>query len=124
MRTRLRVLMTEAVHLVAIAVGAIAALVAYEAGKRGGHEVITVVLAVGGLGALGVGIATLLDPMGYVSNLPRTSSDRLLQASLSDPESLRIDDVLYASGVVLIGAAVLLAFVCTWAGVPPVDPFR
>ena len=126
---RLRVLLTAAPRFVAIVVAvglaasAVAAVVAYEAGKRGGHEVVTVVIAVGAVGAAGVGLATLLDPMGVAAELPQGRLGSLLNVSLSDPESLRIDDILYASGVLLIGTAVLLGFVFTWAGVPPANPF-
>jgi hypothetical protein len=36
---------------------------------------------------------------------------------------LRRDDVLYAGGVLPLLLAVLFGYLCTWLGVPPVNPF-
>jgi len=73
------------------------------------------VIALGVVGALGVGIATLLDPMGLRANVWR-GGGWPGSPGPSDPETassiMRTDDILYAGGVLLIGAAVLLAFAC------------
>ena len=143
MGRRLHSLFTEAWHLVllvaaaGLCVAGIAALIAFAAGKRGGHEVITVVIAVGVIGVVTVFVGTFIDPMSSLTLL--TGSRHSWQSVAKQSELLREeehglppevaaefrrDDLLYAGGVLLIGFAVLLAYACTWAGVPPANPLH
>jgi hypothetical protein len=88
---RVHSLLTEAWHLVllvaavGLAVAGIAALIGLAAGKRGGHEVVTVVIAVGVVGILGVFIAAMVDPMGFGADTRRWAggvSEAAYQADL------------------------------------------
>jgi hypothetical protein len=38
-------------------------------------------------------------------------------------QQFRRDDVLYAGGVLLIGLAFLIGYICAQAGVPPTNPY-
>jgi len=128
------VLLVAAVGLVA---AGIAGLIGLAAGKRGGHEVVTIVIAVGVIGVLSVFIATLLDPMGFAADVPRFGGGGIYEARsqaelIHEQEAglpteretqLRRDDVLYGGGVLLVGLAVLIGYAFTWAGTPPANPF-
>jgi hypothetical protein len=139
---RVHSLLTEALHLVllvaavGLAIAGIAGLIGLAAGKRGGHEVLTIVIAVGAVGILGVFIATMVDPMGFGADTRRWSggvSEAAYQADLIHEQAagrpterekqFRRDDVLYGGGVLLICLAVLIAYAFTWAGTPPANPF-
>jgi len=130
---RLRLLVTQAAPSVGLAVlvglmcAGVVWLVALGAGVRGPHEVRTLVIAlvvVGGLAILG---AAIVDPMGYEGGTPLTfgrgmrfpsagwKSGSLTAGPSPDIGSdwaagrlMRVDDVSYAAGVILIGIAVLL----------------
>ena len=142
MGRRVHSLLTEAWHFVllvaavGLAVAGIAALIGLADGERGGHEVVTIVIALGVVGILSVFLATLLDPMGFSADSRRYGYWVAVQEEQADliheqeagllpkrkAQFLR-DDVLYAGGVLLIGLAVLIGFVGRWAGVPPANPF-
>jgi len=135
---RIRVLATEAAHwvglavLVGLAIAGVASLVALGAGARGTHEVRTLVIAlvaVGGVAILGAAIA---DPMAYEGGtaftfgrgmiFPRTGwkAGSLFAGPspniASNPAAgrlMRVDDVVYAAGVILIGIGALLHYVAT-----------
>jgi amino acid transporter len=140
---RLHSLLTEGWHfillvaVVGLAVAAIAGLIGLAAGKQGGHEVVTVVIAVGVTGIVCIFLATVLDPMGFSANnvLSRGGGYPVAaaQAELIHEEEtglpaarkkqFRRDDVLYGGGVLLVGLAVLIGYLSTWAGTPPANPF-
>jgi hypothetical protein len=140
---RVHSLLTEAWHFVllvaavGLAVAGIAGLIGLADGKRGGHEVVTIVIAVGVIGILSVFIATLVDPMGFAAAMPRFGGGGIYEARsqaelIHDKEAgrpterdtqFRRDDVLYGGGVLLVGLAVLIAYAFTWAGTPPANPF-
>lgn len=138
MGRRLHSLLTEAWHVVllvaaaGLVVAGVAALIGLAVGEREGHEVVTVVIALGMAGIVSVLLATILDPMGVSADIP-TYGALAAQGELIHEEEtglpperkkqFRRDDVLYGGGVLLIGLAVLVAFVCKWAGVPPAYPF-
>jgi hypothetical protein len=137
---RLHALVTEAWHLVlcvvaaGLAIGGLAALASYAAGRRGGDLVLTVVLVVGLAGAVAVFVGVFSDPMSHQTIIPQTPRGARKQAGLLheeehglDPasaESFRTDDLFYAGGVLLIGFAVLIGYMCAWAGHPPANPFH
>ena len=143
MGRRVHSLLTGAWHFVllvaavGLAAAGIAGLIGLAAGKRGGHEVVTIVIAVGVIGVLSVFIATLLDPMGFAADVPRFGGGGIYevrsQAELIHEQEaglpteretqLRRDDVLYGGGVLLVGLAVLIGYAFTWAGTPPANPF-
>jgi len=140
---RVHSLLTGAWHFVllvaavGLAAAGIAGLIGLAAGKRGGHEVVTIVIAVGVIGVLSVFIATLLDPMGFAADVPRFGGGGIYEARsqaelIHEQEAglpteretqLRRDDVLYGGGVLLVGLAVLIGYAFTWAGTPPANPF-
>jgi hypothetical protein len=135
---RVHSLLTEAWHFVllvaatGLAVSGIAALLDLAAGKRGGHEVVTVVIALVVVGLASVGIGVALDPMGFGAYAGGSRSPAVQAGIFNDErfglpprvkKEFRRDDVLYAGGVMLIGLAVLVGYACTWAGVPPTNPF-
>jgi hypothetical protein len=140
---RVHSLLTGAWHFVllvaavGLAAAGIAGLIGLAAGKRGGHEVVTIVIAVGAIGILSVFIATLLDPMGFAADMPRFGGGGIYEARsqaelIHEQEAglpaeretqLRRDDVLYGGGVLLVGLAVLIGYAFTWAGTPPANPF-
>jgi len=140
---RVHSLLTGAWHFVllvaavGLAAAGIAGLIGLAAGKRGGHEVVTIVIAVGVIGVLSVFIATLLDPMGFAADVPRFGGGGIYEARsqaelIHEQEAglpteretqLRRDDVLYGGGVLLVGLAVLIGYAFTWAGTPPTNPF-
>jgi hypothetical protein len=148
MRQRIRTLVTEAWHLVllvaagGLCVSGVAALVGFLVGKRGGHEVLTVVIAVGAVGLVVLFTGVFSDPMspslrgivagrgmGAVGIGPSARSSMLLhdeEDGLTSAEQARFrqDDMLYAGGVLLIGLGVLIGYACSWAGVPPASPFH
>jgi hypothetical protein len=131
-------LVTEGRHFVALITGTglvvagVAALIGLADGQRGGYEVVAFVTTVGVVGILSVFLGTCLDPMGFPGGyLGRAASPavreelRREQPTGRRPErkkQLRQDDILYGGGVLLIGLAVLIGYVCTWAGVPA-SPF-
>ena len=143
MGRRVHSLLTGAWHFVllvaavGLAAAGIAGLIGLAAGKRGGHEVVTIVIAVGVIGILSVFIATLLDPMGFAADVPRFGGGGIYEARsqaelIHEQEAglpteretqLRRDDVLYGGGVLLVGLAVLIGYAFTWAGTPPTNPF-
>jgi hypothetical protein len=144
-RQRLHALFSEAWHLVllvvaaGVAIGGMAALIGYAAGKRGGDLVLTVVIVVGLVGVVTVFVGVLADPMSHEAvplfMRPRSidrsfrKQGKLLQEEEHglDPatkERFRTDDLFYAGGVLLIGFAVLLGYVCAWAGHAPANPFH
>jgi len=139
---RVHSLLTEAWHFVllvagvGLAVAGIAALIGRAVGERGGHEVVTIVIALGVVGILSVFVATVLDPMGLAADTRRFSGGLYEAASQADliheaqaglpaerTKEFRRDDVLYGGGVLLIGLAVLIGYAFTWAGTPPANPF-
>lgn len=143
MPRRLRTLVVEAWHLVllvvagGLCVAGVAAVVGYAAGKRGGHEVLTTVIAIGAAGLVVMFTGVLADPMSRFSVLTGTGNawrSAAQQSELLHEEEhglppaeaarFRRDDLLYAGGVLLIGFAVLLGYICKWAGVPPANPFH
>lgn len=113
------------VVLIGLSLAGVVALLARAAGTHGAHEVKAVVIALSVLGGLCVLAAIVADSMGYGRKTGRDvvgvaftsprSSLRAMNPVLDQPakrgELRRFDDVLYASGVVLIGIAVLLHYV-------------
>jgi hypothetical protein len=93
----------------------VVALLGYAGGARGGEliKVVWVTLAV--VGGLSVLVAVVLDPMGAEFHFGQVGAFGPLSAlpGSSIPEGTErvthLDDVLYAGGIVLIGAAVLVA---------------
>ena len=132
---RLRLLARQAVRsvgwpvLIGLAIAGVVGLIAL--------EVKAMVIALAVIGGLAILAATIADPMAYEGDSPLSfgrgiTSGRGMRfpgvagwksASLFDgvsPDDLddagrqmRVDDVLYAAGVVLIGIGVLLHFVAT-----------
>lgn len=144
MGRRVHSLLTEAWHfvlLVAVAglvVAGIAGLVGLAAGKRGGHEVVAIVIAVGVVGIVCIFVAALVDPMGFSANSfllgtrgayrPAAAQGELIheeEAGLpaGRKKQFRRDDVLYGGGVLLVGLAILIGYLFSWAGTPPTNPF-
>jgi hypothetical protein len=122
---RLRLLLTQAAPwvglgvLIGLVIPGIVAISAYAAGDRGTHEVMTVVIALAVEGGLCLLFAMLTDPtrlwdQPYDSASPTYMSTVTSAFSRRDNSRLntgrlaRIDDVLSATGVVLIVIAVLL----------------
>jgi len=133
--SRIRAVVGRALHLVALAVAAglliaaVAAGVAAALGDRGGTIVVVAVIAVGVSGAVAIFVGVFTDPMGGLPAFtPRGTGSPAWWARNRDDETYRgiehQDDVFYASGVVLIGLAVLVGYLCDLAGVPPKSPFR
>ena len=139
MGRRVHSLLTGAWHFVllvaavGLAAAGIAGLIGLAAGKRGGHEVVTIVIAVGAIGILSVFIATMVDPMGSADARLGGVYEAAYQADLIHEQEAglsakrkkqyRRDDVLYGGGVLLVGLAVLIGYAFTWAGTPPANPF-
>ena len=141
MRARIRSVLTEAWHFillvaaVGLAVSSLAALIGFATGKRGGHLVVTVMIALVVTGLASIVVAMVLDPMGagsYSLGFGGTRSAAIQAGILHDEEhglpprvkkTFRRDDVLYTGGVLLILLAVLCGYVCSWLGVPPTNPF-
>lgn len=137
---RIHSVLTEAWHLVllvagvGVAVSALAALIGYASGNRGGHLVVTVMIALVVTGLASVAVAMILDPMGArgFRIFGGTAEAKVQAGILHDEESglpprvkseFRRDDVLYAGGVLLILLAVLFGYVCSWLDAPPTNPF-
>jgi hypothetical protein len=138
---RVHSLLTEAWHFVllvagvGVAVAGLAALIGFAGGKRGGHLVVTVMIALVVTGLVSIVVAMVLDPMGAGSfslGFGGTRKAAVQAGILHDEESgmpprvkseFRRDDVFYGSGVLLILLAVLVGYVCSWFGVPPTNPF-
>ena len=133
--SRIRAVVDRALLLVAFAVAiglliaAVAAAVAAVMGDRGRTLVVVAVIAVAAAGALAAFAGVFTDPMGMFTAFTLRGAggpgwwfrhkDDATYRSIE-----RMDDVLYASGVVLIALALLIGYLCDLAGVPPKSPFR
>jgi len=130
---RLRFLVTEGarwailVVLIALATAGVTALLALAAGEHGTHEAKVVVIALAVIGGLCVLAASIADPMGVGSEglganrpglgaaLPGSRQWRGLDYAhfrrFGAGRLIRIDNVVFGVGAVLIGIAVLLHIV-------------
>lgn len=133
--SRIRAVVVHALHLVAFAVAAglliagVAAGISAALGDRDGRIVTVAVIAVAVTGVLAVFVGVFTDPMGTFTAFTRRGIGSPGWSSTTrDDETYRsiqrTDDVLYASGAVLVGLAVLIGYLCDLAGVPPKSPFR
>jgi hypothetical protein len=130
---RLRFVATQAAPwvvlavLIGLAIAGIVGLVALAAGEHGAHAVRSMVIALVVVGVLAILATTLVDPMGYEGGTSLTfgrgmrfpSSGWKAESLRSGPSPnidsgkgfgalMRVDDVVYAGGAILIGIGVLL----------------